>query len=90
MRSLKDGNESQPLELDTVLWLGSCTKLMTAIASLQCVERGHFTLDEDVTRLLPELKDIEVQVPSKGETESPTFYKAKNKITLRYVSRLPF
>lgn len=58
---------------------------MTVIAALQCVERGHFTLDENVTRLLPELKDIEVQTPSKDETRPPTTVKAKNKITLRYV-----
>ena len=59
--------------------------MMTAISALQCVERGHFTLDEDVTRLLPELKDIQVQsVPQTG-TETPVFGKAKNKITLRYV-----
>lgn len=56
------------------------------MAALQCVERGHFTLDEDVTRLLPELKDIEVQVPSKDGEGPPTRVKAKNAITLRCVS----
>ena len=55
------------------------------MAALQCVERGHFTLDEDVTRLLPELKDIEVQVPSKDGEGPPTRVKAKNAITLRCV-----
>lgn len=33
---------------------------MTAAAALQCVEGEQFRLDEDVTRLLPELKDIEI------------------------------
>ncbi|KAI0132892.1 beta-lactamase/transpeptidase-like protein [Xylariales sp. AK1849] len=85
VRSLKDGDASQPLELDAVLWMGSCTKLMTAIAALQCVERGQFTLDEDATRLLPELKDIEVQNSSKDGTGPPIRVKAVNKITLRHL-----
>ena len=68
------------MELDTLLWLGSCTKLLTAIAALQCVERGYFALDEDVTRLLPELKDIEIKITSGEET---TMVQAKNTITLR-------
>ena len=63
--------------------MGSCTKLMTSIAALQCVERGHFTLDEDVTRLLPELRDIEVQTSSKAETGAPVRVKASKTITLR-------
>ena len=74
--------------LDTVFWMGSCTKLLTSISVLQCVEKGYFTLDEDVTRLLPELKDIEVQIPAKvedGVETAPTRVKAKNVITLRCV-----
>ncbi|KFH44129.1 hypothetical protein ACRE_050780 [Hapsidospora chrysogenum ATCC 11550] len=85
-RSLKDGGgASQRLELDALFWMGSCTKLMTSIAALQCVERGHFTLDEDVTRLLPELKDIEVQTSSKDETGAPVLVKASKTITLRHL-----
>jgi CubicO group peptidase (beta-lactamase class C family) len=71
------------LELDALFWMGSCTKLMTSIAALQCVERGYFTLDEDVTRLLPELKDIEVQTSKKNETGAPVRVKARKTITLR-------
>ncbi len=40
--------------------LASCTKLLTSIAALQCVERGLLQLDEDVVRVLPEFKDIEI------------------------------
>lgn len=74
------------MELDTLFWLGSCTKLLTAIAALQCVETGKLALDEDVTGILPELKDIEVQTPSKDSKDStaaPVLTRAKNKITLR-------
>jgi CubicO group peptidase (beta-lactamase class C family) len=82
-RTLKDGSSSAPMDVDTVFWMGSCTKLLTSIAALQCVGKGLFTLDEDVTRLVPELKDIEVKVPPADGEGEPTMHKAKNKITLR-------
>lgn len=56
---------------------------MTSIAALQCVERGQFTLDEDVTRLLPELKDIDILKGFEHESEKPILVKATKKITLR-------
>jgi len=65
------------------MWLASSTKLMTSIAALQCVERGQFSLDEDITRLLPELKDIEVLKGFEAGTENPILVKATRKITLR-------
>ncbi|KAG0652835.1 methylbutanoyltransferase [Hyphodiscus hymeniophilus] len=57
---------------------------MTAISALQCVERGQFTLDEDVTQQLPELKAIQIQTGC-DSAGNPVLEKAKNKITLRYI-----
>ncbi|OKL59538.1 hypothetical protein UA08_04991 [Talaromyces atroroseus] len=51
---------SEPLSVDATMWIASCTKLFTSIAILQCVERGLFTLDEDVRHVLTELNDIDV------------------------------
>lgn len=51
---------------DTVLAMAACTKLMTAIAVLQSVERGVLDLDEDVARILPELKDVEIISRAEG------------------------
>jgi CubicO group peptidase (beta-lactamase class C family) len=42
------------MQLDSVLAIASCTKLMTEIAVLQCVERGQLDLDADVAPILPE------------------------------------
>ena len=86
---MEDGHE-KAMELDTLFWLGSCTKLMTAIAALQCVERGMLSLDKDVTDILPELKDIEVRTPSKDDEGSFTLTKARNAITLRQEFLIPF
>lgn len=33
------------LSPDSTYWIASCTKLMTTIAPLQCIERGLFSLD---------------------------------------------
>jgi CubicO group peptidase (beta-lactamase class C family) len=72
------------MPLNAIFWLASCTKLLSAIAALQCVERGKFSLDEDVTRLLPELKDIDILTGFEGEIDTPIYAKSTKKITLRY------
>lgn len=69
--------------LETLFWLGSCTKLLTAIAALQCVQAEKLALDGDVTEIIPELKDIEVQTAPGDGAGPPILNKAKNKITLR-------
>lgn len=72
------------MPLDATFWLASSTKLLSAIAALQCVERGQFSLDEDVTRILPELKDIAILTGFEKDTEAPIYTKSTKTITLRY------
>ena len=50
-----DKHLSHRMQLDTVFWVASITKLVTAIAALQLVERELITLDEPVARYLPYL-----------------------------------
>jgi CubicO group peptidase (beta-lactamase class C family) len=57
--SLKSEN-TEPLQFDTVMWVASCTKLMTSICALQLVERGKLTLDDPVYSHIPELKYFEI------------------------------
>lgn len=54
---------------------------MTAIAVLQCIERGLFDLDEDVKRTLPELKNLEINSKAEGASNSLTLKKKKDAIT---------
>lgn len=71
----KDGNElfayaagkrgtgcSEDMSVDNVLWIASCTKMITGIACMQLVERGKLSLDdaEQVEGLCPELRDLKV------------------------------
>ncbi len=86
-RSLKDG-KPDPMPLDAVMWLASCTKLITSVAVMQCVEKGLLNLDDDVTPILPELKDIDVIVGFEKDSDGkdkPILKKNTKKITLRYV-----
>jgi CubicO group peptidase (beta-lactamase class C family) len=86
-RSLKDGNPD-PMPLDAVMWLASCTKLITAVAVMQCVEKGLLKLDDDVSTILPELKDMDVLVGFENGAhgkEKPILKKNSKVITLRYV-----
>lgn len=80
--SYQDG--AQPMTLDSTFFLASTSKLVTTIAALQCVEKGHFTLDEDVTRILPEFKDIQILTGFNEESGEPTLIPSTNVITLRY------
>jgi CubicO group peptidase (beta-lactamase class C family) len=52
--------EASPLNFDAVLKIGSCTKLITSIALLQCVEKGLVGLDKSLSKLFPELDGKEI------------------------------
>jgi len=61
---------------------------MTAIAVLQCVERGQFTLDEDATRMMPELKGREILKGFEEDSGKPILTPNTTPITLRFVNFL--
>ena len=67
------------------MWLASCSKLVTTVAALQCVECGLFNLHSsaDVDRLLPEWSTPQVLTGFKdGQAH---FQPAKAKITLAHL-----
>lgn len=65
------------------MWVASCTKLMTSISIMQCVERGQLKLDEDVYAVLPELKDLEILTGFDKASGKPMLKKTTKPITLR-------
>jgi len=77
---------TEKMNLDATFIMASCTKLLTSIAALQCVERGQIGLDEDVSPFLTELKDLQIITGFEEGTDKPIFKKAENKITLRSVT----
>lgn len=59
--SAADGHR-EPMTLDTVFWIASCTKLLAGIACMQLVERGVLRLDDgdQIEELCPELARLKV------------------------------
>jgi len=58
----RDMNTKVPMDLDTVFWIASCTKLLAAIVCMQLVEQGKLSLDdhEHLYKLCPELEKVQV------------------------------
>jgi CubicO group peptidase (beta-lactamase class C family) len=55
-------SSAEPMTLDNVFWIASCTKMVTALACMQLVEKGDLRLDdaEQIEGLCPELKTKKV------------------------------
>lgn len=80
----KGVDTKEPMSLDTVFWIASCTKLIGGIAALQLCEQGKLSLDDAdmVEEVCPELKSIRIltNVDEYGKAE---YVDKKNRITLR-------
>lgn len=73
------------MDLGATFALASCTKLMTSIAALQCVERHQISLDDDVSHVLRELKTPEIIRGFDEKTKAPVLQPCATSITLRQV-----
>lgn len=79
--SLEEG--AADVDQDALFLLASSTKLLTAIAALQVVERGLIGLEDDVAALLPELAEQPVLRGFDGD-DKPILEDRKVPITLTY------
>ncbi|RDW85976.1 beta-lactamase-1 [Coleophoma crateriformis] len=78
--------DAEPMSKDTVFFLASTTKLVTAVAAMQCVERGLIGLDEPVSKHLHELEHpsiIEGWRQGDDGKEEPVLRSAETPVTLR-------
>ncbi|KAI5195472.1 beta-lactamase family protein [Aureobasidium subglaciale] len=83
--SLSMDKDAQPLQLDSILFLASMTKLLTSIAAMQCIERGLISLDTDVGDLIPSLA---AQPILHGFDSSDEPILSKRKTAIRFVHLL--
>jgi methyl acetate hydrolase len=51
----RDLSKDDAMTLDSVFWIASMTKAVTAAAAMQLVERGKLSLDAPIGKLLPDL-----------------------------------
>lgn len=73
-----------PIE-EAIFDLEACTEIMTAICVMQLVEQGLIDLDDDISNILPELKNPVIIVGFHDSSQVATFEKARNSITLRHI-----
>ena len=69
---------------DTVVWIASMTKAITATAAMQLVERGQVDLDSPVTRWVPDLARTQVLTGWDADGQ-PRLRVPKRPITLRHL-----
>ncbi|KAF2474095.1 beta-lactamase/transpeptidase-like protein [Lindgomyces ingoldianus] len=81
-RSIQPGGDQSPLQLNSVMWIASCTKLMTSICAMQLVERGLLSLDGPIYDIIPELRDQPV-LTGFDDTGKPIEVPHKNPISLK-------
>jgi len=71
-----------PMTLDTVVWIASMTKAITATAAMQLVERGKLSLDRPAHDVVPELAKARVLEGFDGAGQ-PRLRAPKGPITLK-------
>jgi methyl acetate hydrolase len=84
-RDLSKGDASDnAMTADSVFWIASMTKAITAAAGMQLVEQGKLSLDEPIGKVLPDLAARQVLdgFDARGE---PKLRPANKPITLRHL-----
>ena len=80
----RDLSKPDTMTADSVFWIASMTKAITAAGAMQLVEQGKLSLDEPIGKVLPDLAAPQVfeGFDSNGE---PKLRPAKCAITLRHL-----
>src|SRR5215203_6193862 len=78
----KDDAKENVMTADSVFWIASMTKAITAAAGMQLVEQGKLSLDEPIGKLLPDLANPQVLEGFDANGE-PKLRPANKAITLR-------
>lgn len=75
--------DAKPLQEDAVLKVASATKLMSGVALLQCIDQGLLSLDEPMSRIVPELDALEIL--DSVSDDGVTSHAPSKKITPRHL-----
>jgi CubicO group peptidase (beta-lactamase class C family) len=80
----RDLSKDDAMTADSVFWIASMTKAITAAGAMQLVEQGKLSLEAPIGTVLPDLATPQVfeGFDAKGE---PKLRPAKNPITLRHL-----
>jgi CubicO group peptidase (beta-lactamase class C family) len=74
----------QPMTIDTVVWIASMTKAITAAAVMQLVEAGKLALERPAADVVPELAGVRVLEGFDGAGK-PRLRAPKRPVSLRHL-----
>jgi methyl acetate hydrolase len=80
----RDLSKDDAMTTDSVFWIASMTKAITAAAAMQLVEQGKLSLDAPIGKVLPDLAAPQVLEGFDADGE-PVTRPANNPITLRHL-----
>src|SRR5215210_7379701 len=80
----RDLSKPDTMTADSVFWIASMTKAITAAAAMQLVEEGKLSLDEPIGKILPDLASPQVLEGFDAQGE-PKLRPATKPITLRHL-----
>jgi CubicO group peptidase (beta-lactamase class C family) len=80
----RDLSKDDAMTADSVFWIASMTKAITAAAGMQLVEQGKLSLDAPIDKVLPDLAAPQV-LEGFDERGEPILRPANNAITLRHL-----
>ena len=78
-----DLKDSSPIGDKTIFRLASMTKPITAFAMMILIDRGLLSLDEPVSKIIPEFEEMYIGKAENGQIKCVS--KAQTPITLRHV-----
>lgn len=81
---VRDAASGAAMSPDTVVWIASMTKAITAAAAMQLVERGKLSLDAPIAPVLPQLANAQV-LEGFNADGAPILRPARVAITLRHL-----
>ena len=81
---VRDVSTAVPMTPDTVVWIASMTKAITAAAAMRLVEQGKLSLDAPISDVLPQLANVQVLEGFDGEG-APILRPARVALTLRHL-----
>lgn len=81
---MKDIESKQQMKTDNIFRIASMTKAITVASTMMLFEDGYFTLDDAVSKYIPEFSNMQVMVED-TVNKSYVLEKARSQITIRHL-----
>lgn len=82
---LMDIGDNKPMQTDTIFRIASMSKPITSVAMMMLYEKGHFLLEDPVSKFIPEFAESKVLVIDKAAENGYRLEPAKSEITIRHL-----